>query len=81
MVNQISCDSNQSNSTIQQLTSDAVIEVLGKVFFACSAVFYHDFIIVDGHMCTKISILNSFVFHSRLASIFLLHLEQFQLKQ
>ncbi|XP_011031599.1 PREDICTED: uncharacterized protein LOC105130684 isoform X2 [Populus euphratica] len=28
MVNQISCDSNQSNSTIQQLTSDAVIELV-----------------------------------------------------
>uniref|UniRef100_A0A2P2NFB8 Uncharacterized protein LOC105130684 isoform X1 n=1 Tax=Rhizophora mucronata TaxID=61149 RepID=A0A2P2NFB8_RHIMU len=34
MVNQISCDSNQSNSSVQKLTSDAVIEVSIDVPFA-----------------------------------------------
>uniref|UniRef100_A0A6M2F2Q2 Uncharacterized protein n=1 Tax=Populus davidiana TaxID=266767 RepID=A0A6M2F2Q2_9ROSI len=38
MVNQISCDSNQSNSTIQQLTSDAVIEVSIDIPFAFRAI-------------------------------------------
>ncbi|GAB4855012.1 hypothetical protein Ancab_023599 [Ancistrocladus abbreviatus] len=34
MVNQISCDSNRSNSLMQQLTSDAVIEVAIEIPFA-----------------------------------------------
>ncbi|CAI0442525.1 unnamed protein product [Linum tenue] len=34
MVNRISCDTNQSNSLVQQLTSDAVIEVSIEVPFA-----------------------------------------------
>ncbi|CAK7325360.1 unnamed protein product [Dovyalis caffra] len=38
MVNQISCDSNPSNSTIQRLTSDAVIEVSIEVPFAFRAI-------------------------------------------
>ncbi|KAL9365622.1 hypothetical protein Peur_043495 [Populus x canadensis] len=38
MVNQISCDSNQSNSTIQQLTSDTVIEVSIDIPFAFRAI-------------------------------------------
>ncbi|KAJ6767737.1 (RAP ANNOTATION RELEASE2) GALACTOSE-BINDING LIKE DOMAIN CONTAINING PROTEIN [Salix koriyanagi] len=38
MVNQIFCDSNQSNSAVQQLTSDAVIEVSISIPFAFRAI-------------------------------------------
>ncbi|XP_011024313.1 PREDICTED: uncharacterized protein LOC105125526 [Populus euphratica] len=38
MVNQISCSSNSSNSTMQRLTSDAVIEVSIEVPFAIRAI-------------------------------------------
>lgn len=31
MVNKISCNSSQGNSSVQQLTSDAIIEVLMKI--------------------------------------------------
>jgi hypothetical protein len=81
MVNQISCSSNSSNSTMQRLTSDAVIEVLDKVVFACGAVFYNDFNIGHGHICKTNINFKLVVFHSRLASWFLLQLEPFQLKR
>ncbi|XP_050209110.1 uncharacterized protein LOC126659823 isoform X2 [Mercurialis annua] len=38
MVNYISCDSRQNNSSVEQLTSDAVIEVSIEVPFAFSAI-------------------------------------------
>jgi hypothetical protein len=47
---------------MQRLTSDAVIEVLDKVVFACGAVFYNDFNIGHGHICKQILILNSLCF-------------------
>lgn len=38
MVNKISCDSNQSNSLVQQLTSDTVIEVIIDIPFPFRAI-------------------------------------------